>query len=141
MAAHTLPIPLTSFVGRTTEVAAIRRLLESARLVTLTGPGGVGKTRLALAVARRVHGAYPDGVVLAQLAAVRDPRLVLPAIAQILGVRETPGRDLVDTLADDIGDRAMLVVVDNVEQVVGAGTDLAALLERTSRLQLLVTSR
>src|SRR5262245_58160057 len=102
MARHSLPAPLTSFVGRTAEVAAVRQLLKTARLVTLTGPGGVGKTRLALEVARQATDVYSGGVVFVPLASIGDVRLVVPSIAQVLGIQELGGRPLLDSLADEI---------------------------------------
>ena len=93
-----LPIPLTSFVGREREVADVVRLLDTVRLVTLTGPGGTGQTRMALAVAARLRGNYPDGVWFVDLNAIVDPKLVASAVARVLGVRESEGRSYADVL-------------------------------------------
>jgi len=98
-ALHNLPAPTTSFVGREREIAQVRQLLERSRLVTLTGAGGCGKTRLALRVAEDLVAEYPDGVWWAELAALADPTLVCPTVAAVLGVREQSGRPLEATLA------------------------------------------
>ncbi len=138
-----LPVPLASFVGREREVAAVVALLRdpAVRLVTLTGPGGVGKTRLALAVAAELAAAFPDGVAFVPLAAVRDPGLVLPTIAAALGVREAGDRPLADRLAAALRGRAPLLVLDNLEQVPAAAPRLAALLAACPGLTVLATSR
>jgi transcriptional regulator with XRE-family HTH domain len=95
-----LPLPLTSFVGRERELAEVARHLGTTRLLTLTGPGGIGKTRLALRAAAAARPAYPDGVWLVELAALADPALVPPAVAAVVGVREEPGRPLPATLTE-----------------------------------------
>ncbi len=140
-----LPVPPTPLVGRDHEANLLFTLLERAdvRLVTLTGPGGVGKTRLALEIARaqRMASLFPDGVRLARLAAIRDPDLVLPAIAQAIGVRETAGRSLPDLLKSELRPRALLLVLDNVEQVAAAFAHLADLLAAAPDVKALVTSR
>jgi predicted ATPase len=141
MARLDVPLPLTSFVGRTVEVSAVRRLLDVSRLVTLVGAGGVGKTRLALEVARQAANAFSGGVVFVPLASIEDVRLVVPSIAQALGVQELGGRPLLDSVADEIGGRALLLVLDNLEQVLATGTDIGGLLLRTTALRVLVTSR
>jgi AAA domain len=110
---NNLPLQLSSFVGRDREVAEIDALLADHRLLTLTGPGGSGKTRLALAVAHEVGGSYEDGVWLVELAPLSDPELVLQALASILGVREAPGSPLIETLADHLGSKTVLIVLDN----------------------------
>jgi predicted ATPase/DNA-binding CsgD family transcriptional regulator len=137
-----LPVPLTSFVGRERELAAVRDLLGAARLLTLSGAGGVGKTRLALAAAAEVQHAFPDGVWLAELAAIADPSLVAPAVAAVLGVREQPGRPPLETLAGALRPRRLLLVLDNCEHLVVACATLAdALLRTAPRVQVLATSR
>ena len=137
-----LPMPLTSLIGREPELAALVALVGTGdvRLVTLTGPGGVGKTRLALAIAQDVAAHFADGVGFVPLAAVRAVEGVIPAIAQYLGVREGEQTPL-DRLSAALHDRRLLLVLDNVEQVLAAGPLLVELLGRCSRLSLLVTSR
>ncbi|HET7037736.1 MAG TPA: tetratricopeptide repeat protein, partial [Thermomicrobiaceae bacterium] len=138
-----LPEPLTSFVGRETELATLRaRLLApDVRLVTLLGPGGVGKTRLALAVARAVAPAFPDGVVFVPLAPARDPSLVLPTIAQVLGLREGPQQPAAEVLRTYLAAKTCLLVLDNLEHLLDAAPTLSALLQECPRLKLLATSR
>src|SRR2546422_334786 len=99
-APHNLPLSLTSFIGREREVEEICQLLRPARLLTLVGAGGAGKTRLAIEAAREAQAAYPDGVWLVELAALADPALVPQAVATVLGVREGPDRALTESLAE-----------------------------------------
>jgi non-specific serine/threonine protein kinase len=138
-----LPAPLTSFVGRDRELAAIGLLLaEGKRLVTLTGPGGVGKTRLALEAARRIAPTFPNGVWLVDLAPLADAALVPQAVATVLGVHEAPGRDLTQRLIAALRDRAGLLVLDNCEHLLAAcGRLLAAVLPACPRVAVLATSR
>ncbi|MBA3337970.1 MAG: TIR domain-containing protein, partial [Chloroflexia bacterium] len=136
-----LPTPLTDLLGRDVEVREIGDLLAIHRLVTLTGPGGVGKTRLAIEVARAAAPAFPDGVGFVDLSPVRDPGLVLPTIARAHGVWDAGTDPLTDTLATAIGDRHVLHVLDNLEQVLEAAQAIAVLLSRCPRLAMLVTSR
>jgi predicted ATPase/class 3 adenylate cyclase len=138
-----LPTPLTRFIGRRRELAQACALLrrEEVRLLTLTGPGGTGKTRLALEVARGLVPAFPDGVVFVGLAAVQDPGLVVPTIAQALGIREAAGQSLLEKVAEQVGDRRLLVVLDNFEQVLPAAAMVVELLVACPRLKALVTSR
>src|SRR5688572_24276994 len=114
-----LPTPRSSFVGRAAAIAAARTLLldEAVPLLTLTGPGGVGKTRLGLAIANEVTGSFADGVVFVDLSPIRDAALVLPAIAQELDVRAVGERPLAELLATFAKPRQMLVVLDNCEHV------------------------
>lgn len=136
--------PLTSFVGREHEVAAVAALLRGEqRLVTITGPGGVGKTRLALAVASALDGSplFPDGDVFVGLASVADEALVVPTIARALGVVAEDGRSPVQRIAEAQWGRRLLLTLDNLEHVVGAALDLAALLEVCPGLAILATSR
>lgn len=136
------PVPLAPIVGRTREVAQITELLtQGTRLVTLTGPGGVGKTRLALEAARATQEPFRSDVHFVPLAAVTDPALVMPTIADQLQVRgEVVDRPL-DAIAEHVGSSRALLVLDNLEQVIAARGDIAELLTRTSALQVLATSR
>jgi predicted ATPase len=139
---NNLPRQLTSFVGRERELAQVRRLLAAAPLLTLTGVGGCGKTRLALQAAADALEAYPDGVWLVELAPLADPALVPQAVAAALGVREEPGRPLAATLTDALTPKRLLLVLDNCEHVLEACARLAdALLRACPRLRVLATSR
>jgi predicted ATPase/class 3 adenylate cyclase len=139
--ANNLPVQLTSFVGREAEIRAVGELLDRARLVTLTGPGGTGKTRLALQVAAERLTRYADGVFFVELAPIGDPELVASAIASALSVREAGDRPLLDTLHDWLRDRELLMVLDNFEHIVDAATLVSDLLSSAHRLRVLVTSR
>jgi predicted ATPase len=141
--AHNLPVPLTPFVGRERQVAEVRQALvgPEARLLTLSGPGGTGKTRLAIEVARQLLDEFGDGVFFVPLAAIRDPSLVLPTIAQALGLKEAAGQPVADQLADHLRDKDLLLVLDNLEQVTAAAPAITGLLAATSRLKVLATSR
>ena len=139
---HNLPVSRTSFVGREREVLEVKRHLAMTSLLTLTGAGGCGKTRLALEVAHDLVGAYPDGVWLVELATLSDPSLVAQAVAQAVGVREQPGRSLTQTLQDALRAKKTLLIVDNCEHLVGAVVRLIdALLDHCPRLRVLATSR
>ncbi len=137
-----VPAERTSFVGRRGELTRVRELLTQARLVTLLGTGGVGKTRLALRVAAVARRWFPDGVALADLAAVQDPALVAAQVAAALDVRDVTGRWLVGGLAEVVGDRRVLLVLDNCEHLRDACAVLAdALLTACPHLRVLATSR
>jgi predicted ATPase/class 3 adenylate cyclase len=136
-----LPPQRTSFVGREREVAEITKLLADKRVLTLTGPGGTGKTRLALKVAADHLDQFSDGVFFADLTPIADPELVPAVIAQALLVREEVGRAILDTLADHLRDRQILLVLDNSEQVIEAGAAIARLVDGAPRLSILTTSR
>jgi len=137
-----LPIALSSFIGRTRELAEVRRLLGTTRLVALTGAGGGGKTRLALAVATAVVPEYPDGVWLVELAALTDRAQVVQAVAAALGVCEEPQRPLTATLVDALRARTLLLVLDNCEHLLDSCAQLATtLLSACPRLRILATSR
>ena len=136
------PVVLTSFVGRAGAVREVGGLLEEYRLVTVCGPGGVGKTRLAGAVARRVAVRFADGAWLAGLAPVRDPAQVPSAVAAALGVREQPGVPAAEAVARVLARRQLLLVLDNCEHVIGAAAQLCGgLLQACDDLRILVTSR
>ncbi len=138
-----LPLPPTRLIGRDDEVAALSRLLaqDDVRLVTLTGPGGTGKTHLALTVATGVAGRYRDGVVFVDLSALTDSDFVMPTIAAALGVRELGGETLPEAVGRYLRDRRLLLVLDNCEHVLGAASDIAALLAACPHLAVLATSR
>jgi predicted ATPase/class 3 adenylate cyclase/DNA-binding CsgD family transcriptional regulator len=140
---HNLPAQSTAFIGREHQVQAIQEVLlrPETRLVTLTGPGGAGKTRLALQVAAQVLDSFPDGVYFVPLASVTDPDLVPSAIARVLDVRESPGRPVLAALADALRRQQLLVLLDNFEQVIDAAAAIAALLGAAHRVKALVTSR
>jgi predicted ATPase/DNA-binding CsgD family transcriptional regulator/Tfp pilus assembly protein PilF len=139
---HNLPLVRTSFIGRGREMLEVKRLLAMTRLLTLTGTGGCGKTRLALEVGRDLVGAYPDGVWLVELAPLTDPALIGKAVAQALGVGEQSGRSLLETLEDTLRSRKTLLVVDNCEHLVeGVAGFVAALLDSCPGLRILATSR
>src|SRR5258708_10962065 len=112
-----LPHQLTSFVGREQEIAQLEELVPANRLVTLTGAGGAGKTRLAIEVASRLLDAFPDGVWLVELAALLDPRLVPQAVAQAIALKEQPTRPVIETLSDYLGSKKLLFVLDNAEHL------------------------
>ena len=138
----TLPVPVTSFVGRDEDLAVITGLLGRARLVTLHGPGGVGKTRLALEAAVRTGDSYRDGVCFCDLAAVREPQAVVRALATAAGLSERAFQRLDDQLVDQLADRHLLLVLDNCEHVAQAAAVLAErLLKETRDVTLLATSR
>ena len=137
-----LPLQVSSFVGRELEVARAVEALGEARVVTLTGVGGVGKTRLALQVAEEVLPDFPDGVWLCELAAVRDPELVVDAVAAVFRVTEHPGLSLVESLVVYLRDQQLLLVLDNCEHVLRAAARLVAAIEaQCARVRVLATSR
>src|SRR5260370_11038948 len=137
-----LPVPLTRFVGRGQELAEVRHVLETTRLLTLTGAGGIGKTRLALELAQEVIPTYTDGVALAEFAALADPFLVPQVVASALRVQEQPGRPLLQTLVDALRSRQLLLVLDNCEHLVQTCAELAeTLLRACQQARILATSR
>ena len=136
-----LPLQRTSFIGREREVVEVTGLLAESRLVTLTGPGGTGKTRLALRVAADHLERFSDGVFFVDLSPIGDPTLVPSVVAQVMVVRDEPGRDLVDTLSEHLRDRHVLLVIDNCEHVIESGVTVSRLLDVATRLTVLATSR
>jgi predicted ATPase len=140
---RSLPVTSTSLIGREQDIVNVSTLLQSpeARLVTLTGPGGVGKTRLAIAVAERLEDRYPRGAVFVPLASIVEPALVLPRIAAAVGAALDGARRPLDVVAEHLADAPTLLVLDNLEQVVGVAPDLDHLLASCSGLAIIVTSR
>jgi predicted ATPase len=137
-----LPAQVSTFIGRAAELAEVRRLVSGSRLVTLTGAGGAGKTRLGLQAAAGLADGAGDGVWFADLAPLGDPGLVAVTVADVLGVRQAPGRPVLDTLVEAISGRSLLILLDNCEHVIGACAKLAdALLRGCPNLALLATSR
>ena len=138
-----LPVQPNRLIGRQLELAEIAKRLRSGqtRLLTLTGPGGTGKTRLALEAAAQLADDFDHGTFAVALASIRDPDLVLPTVAHTLGLREQPGRTADDVLGEYVADRSLLLVLDNFEQVVEAAPLLSQLLARAPQLRLLATSR
>jgi len=136
-----LPLQLTSFVGREEEIAEVRRLLGQTRLLTLTGAGGTGKSRLALQVAGELLAELRDGVFFVDLSSVTDPALVPSIVAKTLRVPEVAGRPLLEAVKDHLRDKQLLLVVDNFEQVADAGPVLEELLGAAPTLTVMVTSR
>src|SRR5215213_9602647 len=142
LSSHNLSEPRTSFVGREREILEVKRTLSATRLLTLTGVGGSGKTRLALEVARDLVGSYADGVWLVELAPLSEGTLVPQAIARAMRVREQPGRPLADTLTEALHKKATLLVLDNCEHLAGPVAHLAdTLLDSCSHLRVMTTSR
>jgi predicted ATPase len=137
-----LPVPLTSFVGGEREIAEVKRLLSTTRLLTLTGPGGCGKTRLALEAATKLVDDHPNGVWLVELAPLADPTLVAQTLAATLGVREQPGRTLLDALMDYVRAKQLFVILDNCEHLIETCAQLAEnLLRAAPGLKILASSR
>ncbi len=138
-----LPVPLTPLLGRAADLARLAERLggTTCRLLTLVGPGGTGKTRLALALADRLRHNFAAGVNFVDLSPLTDPPLVLPAIAGALKVREVGGQPLLDRVKDALRDKQLLLVLDNFERVVDAAPVVADLLAACTRLVVLVTSR
>ena len=138
---HNLPAPRSTFVGRRRELAALEGLLRTRRLVTVTGPPGAGKTRLAIEVATRVVPSWPHGAFLVQLAELEDARLVPSAIAAAIGIPRVGDQPVLDTIVDHLASRRLLLLLDNVEHVLEAAADMARLLDAAAGLTVLATSR
>jgi predicted ATPase len=140
---HNLPVQPTLLIGREKEVAAVQRLLQrqEVRLLTLTGPGGTGKTRLGLQVAAELSDQFADGVYFVNLAPISDPAFVVPTISQALDIREVAGQSLSERLKEELQQKQVLLVLDNFEQVVSAALQVTDLLGVCPKLKVLVTSR
>jgi non-specific serine/threonine protein kinase len=141
-ARHNLVRQLTTFIGREQQLAELKELLNRIRLLTLTGAGGCGKSRLALELGVQVSDAYADGVWLVELAALADAELVPQAVAHVLGLKERPSESLTDTLLGHLASKHLLLVLDNAEHLLAACAELVrTLVQRCARLTVLVTSR
>lgn len=138
-----LPVPATAFVGREREIEEVSALLEldSVRLITLLGPGGIGKSRLALAVAERLQHRYPDGIYFVSLAALHEPQFLPDALARALGIDANAGMPLLEAAKVYLRDKRALLVLDNFEQILGAAPLVAELLNESASIDVLVTSR
>jgi len=137
-----LPIPLTSFIGREREIEEVKLLLSSTRLLTLTGSGGIGKTRLAIQAANDLIKSYKDGVWWVELAPLIDDALVPQVVAQVLGVRESPGEPLIESVKNFLREKQLLLVLDNCEHLIAACAQLADdLLTHSAEVRILTTSR
>src|SRR5687768_16558223 len=123
-----LPFQISGFVGRERELGELADLLHATRFLTVTGPGGVGKTRLALELASRCLDRFPGGTLFVSLAAIRDPALVLPALAETLGIPQAGPRPSLERLDDHLRDRTSLLLLDNFEQVIDSASAIADLL-------------
>jgi len=138
---NNLPVQLTTFVGRRRELESVKAAMRDARLLTLTGPGGTGKTRLALKAAGELLPELEDGVFFVPLAAITEPSLVMPAVAHALGLPEATRRNPTDVVIDHLRDKELLLVTDNFEQVLDAAPEIGQLLTATERIRVLTTSR
>lgn len=142
MPGNNLPVPLTSFVGRAKEIAEVKKLLAETRLLTLTGSGGCGKTRLALKIATDMLSAFPDGIWFIDLAPLSDPGLVSQAIASVFDLRQVSDTPITVLLHNFLRDKNLLLILDNCEHLIQASADLAdSLLQTCPALEILATSR
>ncbi len=138
---NNIPASLTTFVGRRRELAEIREALRTAPMVTLTGPGGAGKTRLSLQVARELLPDHEDGAFFVPLASINDPTLVMPSVVEAFGLQASGGQPPVDQLIEHVRDKHLLLVLDNLEQVVEAAGEIGRLLAASEGVRILATSR
>ena len=137
--ANNLPTQLTSFVGRDKELAQGRQLLQQSRLLTLTGPGGTGKTRLSLQIAAEARDSFTHGVYFVPLAPISDPELVASAVGQAIGVQEVGSREPLDALVEHVRDKQLLIVLDNFEQILPAGAAMARVLKEGADVKLMAS--
>jgi predicted ATPase/DNA-binding CsgD family transcriptional regulator len=138
---HNLPTQLTSFIGREKQIIIIKDLLEDTRLLTLTGPGGTGKTRLSIQVAEQLLDNFTDGVFFVDLAPISDPHMVASAVANTLGIFESSGQPIVEAINRSIGQRKLLLLLDNYEHVMEAASLVTDLLMTSPNVKIMVTSR
>ena len=138
---HNLPAQVTSFIGRQHEIVEVNKLLARTRLLTLSGPPGTGKTRLALQVASQVLQQFEDGVYFVELAPIRDPQFVINTIAQVFDIGEGGSGSLVENLKNYLADKRLLLVLDNYEQIIETAPLVSDLLSAAPGLKILVTSR
>lgn len=139
---HNLPQPLTSFIGREPQVSELKGLIGRTRLITLTGAGGCGKSRLAMQMAADLMGVYPDGVWLVEFAALADPGLLPHSVAHVFGLKQQPGTSLTQTIAEHLASKHLLMVLDNAEHLLEACAQLSdAVLRECAKVNILVTSR
>jgi len=139
---NNLPLQLTSFIGREKEIAELKELLGTTRLLTLTGAGGCGKTRLAMQVAGDLLESYSDGIWLVELAALAEPGFVPQTVANVLGLKERQGRSLTQTISEHLASRHLLLVLDNAEHLLAACAEFADVaLRQSAQVVILVTSR
>jgi predicted ATPase len=136
-----LPRQLTSFIGREQELRDLKGHLDRSRLLTLTGPGGSGKTRLALQLAAQVTGSFPDGVYFVALAPVGNPDLVLSSIAQGIGLRDVGDRPLLERVRSHLEAARVLLLLDNFEHLIASAPVIVQILQATAELRIVVTSR
>ena len=138
---HNLPAQITAFIGREHQIDEIKKLFQTTRLLTLTGTGGTGKTRLALQIASDLIHVYPDGVYFVSLASISKPALVVNAIADVFGLTEGPNQPLSSTLKYYLRNQQMLLVLDNFEHVLESASLVSELLESNPKITVLATSR
>src|SRR5262245_47512835 len=141
MASSQLPVQLTSFIARKSELAELQRLLSTTRLLTIAGAGGCGKTRLALEVARTLSATFADGARFVSLSAIGDATLLIPTIAQALALAESPDQLLFESLKSYLRERRLLLVLDNFEHLIAAAPLLTEMLSACATVKMLVTSR